>query len=438
MSQDRQLAHQPPESITKPAPSAAGSEGARGVYAAHQSSARISNASTPALREQRGERPLAPPFEHLGDASLQISIIGLSISSSWGNGHATTYRALARGLARAGHAVTFFECDTPWYAANRDCPHPEGATLILYENSDELLTRHQGRLRHADVVIVGSYVRDGVAIGRWVTQNVPGLTAFYDIDTPVTLAKLARGDHEYLEPALVPQYELYLSFTGGPILEQLEDHYGAPMARALYCSVDTDRYTPLSVRERWQLGYLGTYSPDRQPTLERLLFEAARQCPDDRFVVAGASYPPQTEWPDNVQHHTHIPPAQHPSFYASQAFTLNVTRQEMRQAGWSPSVRLFEAAACATPIISDWWEGLDGLLAPGRDVLIATDTKDVLRYFSETSPTQRRALGQNARARVLRQHSHVARARELLQYVGEASRRRPAASPSRISSRGHH
>ena len=222
-----------------------------------------------------------------------------------------------------------------------------------------------------DAVIVGSYVPDGVAVGRWVQAHARGVAAFYDIDTPVTLAKLERGDFEYLSPETIPGYDLYLSFTGGPTLERIEHQFGSPAARALYCSVDDDAYRPVDTPKRWDLSYLGTYSPDRQPTLDRLLMEAARLRPDKRFVVAGPQYPSDIAWPDNVERIDHLPPSEHAAFYSASRFTLNVTRADMIAAGWSPSVRLFEAAACATPIISDLWDGIDAIFTPGREISIS-------------------------------------------------------------------
>jgi spore maturation protein CgeB len=219
------------------------------------------------------------------------------------------------------------------------------------------------------------------------------VTAFYDIDTPVTLAKLERGDFEYLSPDLIPGYDLYLSFTGGPTLQHIERRYGSPAARALYCSVDPDTYRPLDVETRWDLSYLGTYSPDRQPVLDKLLIEPARRCPDRRFVVAGPQYPDDIDWPANVERIEHVPPADHPTFYAASRFTLNVTRADMIKAGWSPSVRLFEAGACATPIISDRWDGLDKLFEPDAEIMLAEGADDVVAALG----TDAAAMGAAAR-----------------------------------------
>jgi spore maturation protein CgeB len=347
---------------------------------------------------------------------MNIVILGLSITSSWGNGHATTYRGLVRALAENGHHVTFLERDVPWYADNRDLADPPYCTTYLYRDLAQLKSEHARIVRDADLVIVGSYVPDGVAVGDWVFDTADGQTAFYDIDTPVTLAKLAAGDFEYLAPRQIPRYGLYLSFTGGPTLRTIETQYGAQRARALYCSFDPDLYAPQSRPLRWDLGYLGTYSDDRQPTLDRLLVETARAARNASFIVAGPQYPHTIAWPNNVQRVEHLAPRDHPAFYNAQRFTLNVTRDAMIRSGWSPSVRLFEAAACGVPIISDWWEGLDTFFEPEREILIAHTSADVLRALS-MSNADRKRIGERARTRVLEEHTAAHRARELEEYV---------------------
>jgi spore maturation protein CgeB len=340
---------------------------------------------------------------------LRVVVLGLSLSSSWGNGHATTFRALLKAFAALGHDVLFLERDVPWYAANRDLPDPSFCQLRLYSSLADL-ARYHSEIANADAVIVGSYVPEGVVVGRWVQETAKGVTAFYDIDTPVTLAKLERDDHEYLTPDLIPGYDVYFSFTGGPTLDLLMKRFGSPAARALYCSVDPDAYPTLEREKRWDLSYLGTYSPDRQPTLERLLIEPARRAPHMRFVVAGPQYPDDIAWPANVERIDHVPPCEHPTFYAASRFTLNVTRADMIRAGYSPSVRLFEAAACATPIISDRWDGIDTLLAPGSEIILAQEAGEVLSVLAGWSDEQRQAMGRAARERILREHTAAHRA----------------------------
>ena len=357
---------------------------------------------------------------------MKLVVLGLSLSSSWGNGHATTYRALLKAFAARGHDVLFLERDVPWYANQRDLADPNFCRLHLYRSLDEL-ERWSAEVRDADAVIVGSYVPDGVAVGRWVQARARGVTAFYDIDTPVTLAKLERSDFEYLSPEIIPGFDLYLSFTGGPTLDRIEQQYSSPAARALYCSVDAEAYRPADVPVRWDLSYLGTYSPDRQPTLEQLLIEPARACPNKRFVVAGPQYPADIDWPFNVERIDHLPPSEHADFYSASRFTLNVTRADMIAAGWSPSVRLFEAAACATPIISDLWDGIDTLLTPGREIVLARSAEQVAEALDRSDA---RELGEAARARVLAAHTATHRAAELETYLRQAAQHQPASPTS--------
>ncbi len=357
---------------------------------------------------------------------MKIIILGLSITSSWGNGHATTYRSLMRELVRRGHNVLFLERDQPWYAANRDMPHPPFGRTEIYKTFSELKTRFAKDIGDSDCVVVGSFIPEGKAIGEWLTSFASGVKAFYDIDTPITLQKVASGDCDYVSADLIARYELYLSFTGGPTLDLIEQEYGSPMARALFCSVDPDEYFPERRRKKWALGYLGTFGEDRQRKLNSLLLAPATMLPSSQFVVAGPQYPRKIRWPANVQRITHLSPAKHRMFYSSQRFTLNLTRAAMVRAGFSPSVRLFEAASCGTPIISDDWPGLKRLFRPGEEILIVSDAREVLEVLRETPEQLAREIGLRARDRVLGEHTSAHRALEFERFVNAA---RKCASP---------
>jgi spore maturation protein CgeB len=351
---------------------------------------------------------------------LKLVVFGLTLSSSWGNGHATTYRALLKAFAARGHDVTFFEREESWYAENRDLAAPDFCRLILYKGIRDL-TRFARIVGQADAIIVGSFVRDGVALAKKLCAR-RGVTAFYDIDTPVTMANLASGECGYLSPEIIPQFDLYLSFTGGPFLRWIEKRYRAKRAVPLYCSVDETLYQPVAAKKRWDLSYIGTYSGDRQATLARLLIEAARLRADMKFAVAGPQYPDDIAWPDNVQRFEHVAPDEHAAFYAASRFTLNVTRRDMIEAGYSPSVRLFEAGACGCPVLSDAWDGLDTLFEPGREIIICENTADSLAALAMPD-TARRAIAKAYRQRVLGEHTGRHRARELEAYLLSADMR---------------
>ncbi|HET6614088.1 MAG TPA: glycosyltransferase [Kofleriaceae bacterium] len=350
---------------------------------------------------------------------MKIVILGLSITSSWGNGHATTYRGLVRALAARGHEVTFLERDVPWYAEHRDFPDSDHVAIRLYRSLDELSRGFAAAIRAADLTIVGSYVVEGTAVCDWVLETARGIRAFYDIDTPITLSELASGKAEYLAASHIPEFDLYLSFSGGPVLRWIESHHGAKMARPLYCSVDPQSHAPSTQEPCWALGYMGTYCEDRQPALQELLLDPARGAPGQRFVVAGPQYPPDLRWPPNVDRIDHVAPSDHGAFFGAQRFTLNLTRRAMIDIGYSPSVRLFEAAACGSAIISDSWPGLEELFTPGKDILVARTAHDTARFLSDISDDDRRAIGDRARQRVLTEHTAAVRAETLEGYIRE-------------------
>lgn len=372
---------------------------------------------------------MAPPPCSRSRHNLRFVFIGLSITSSWGNGHATTYRGLLSALARRGHTVTFLERDVPWYACHRDSTRFAGFTVCLYDSLAMLQRAFADHVRMADVVVVGSYVPDGQAVQRWVRATARGLVAFYDIDTPVTLAALEADRCEYLSRRQLAHCELYLSFTGGPALRRLE-RLGVRVVRPLYCSVDPAQHHPVSRAPLWDLGYLGTYCSDRQPALDALMLRLARRWPDAGFVVAGPLYPESVEWPPNVARMDHIAPGEHSEFYAAQRFTLNLTRADMRRLGYSPSVRLFEAAACGAAILTDDWAGLDEFFIPEDEVLRVRCTADVQWALRECSDGERTALGARARERVLACHTADHRAATLEQYVGELLGARAYSAPA--------
>jgi spore maturation protein CgeB len=327
---------------------------------------------------------------------------------------------MLRALARMGHQVTFFERDVPYYRAHRDLARPDFCQLVLYDAWDPQLARRA--VEQADVAMVTSYCPDGLAACRLVLDTPGPLHVFYDLDTPVTLAALEQhglavpnGAH-YLEPALIPEFDVYLSFTGGAVLEQLRSRWGARHVAPLYGSVDPDVHSPVATPPdelRCALGYLGTYAADRQAGLEQLLIEPARCRPDLRFSVIGSLYPDEIAWPANVARRWHLEPAEHAAFYSASRVSLNVTRESMARHGYAPSGRLFEAAACGSPLLSDWWPGLDAFFEPGQEILVARSAQDALDALS-LSDAELARLARAARERTLAQHTGACRARELL------------------------
>ncbi len=350
---------------------------------------------------------------------MKLVVFGLTISSSWGNGHATLWRGLVKALARRGWKVVFFERDVPYYAANRDLTDLPCGQLVLYPDWNAVRDLARRELREADACMVTSYCPDGVEAGDEVLSAGRPLKVFYDLDTPVTLARRRLGEAIfYLGPRGLRDYDLVLSYTGGQTLQQLRDELGARRTAPLYGHVDPEIHCPAAPNPafRGDLSYIGTYAADRQAALENLLIEPARRRAQTRFVIAGAQYPAVFPWTGNIYFVRHLPPPDHPAFYASARLTLNITREAMAKAGWCPSGRLFEAAACGAPILSDWWPGLDAFFAPGQEIVVARDTEDALSAL-DLSDRELRRIAEAARERVLRDHVSDRRAVELERLV---------------------
>lgn len=351
---------------------------------------------------------------------MKIVIYGLAITSSWGNGHATTYRSLCKALALRGHQIHFVEKNLEWFRHNRDLPHPEFCTVHLYADWNESARGLIRLSKDADAIVVGSYFPDAIPAANELISSGCAPLIFYDIDTPVTVARLRRdGRAGYIEATQVPNYAAYLSFTGGPILREMEERFGSPYAVPFYCSVDPELYRPTASRKEFScaMSYLGTYAADRQSKLMSMLNETAARLSGERFIVAGAQYPLNTPWQSNVERIVHLSPPEHPAFYCSSRFTLNLTRDEMVAAGYSPSVRLFEASACGAAIISDRWKGIEHFLAPGEEILLPGDDYEVAQIITSMLDSDRTRIGLNARERVLSQHTSAHRAIEFERIV---------------------
>lgn len=348
---------------------------------------------------------------------MKIVIFGLSVSSSWGNGHAALWRGLIRALLEAGHRVTFYERDVPYYAANRDLLElPEGGELVLYPDWIAALPRMQRDLDGADVGMVTSYCPDGLEATELVLESAIPVRCFYDLDTPVTLARLEAGEQvSYIGADGLAGFDLVLSYTGGGALDALRTRLGARRTAPIYGSVDPELHRPAPARPEYRglLSYLGTYAADRQATLERLFVEPARLLPAERFVIGGAQYPDAFPWTANTYFVRHLPPPEHPAFYCSSRLTLNVTREAMARMGWCPSGRLFEAAACGVPILSDWFAGLDEFFIPGDEILVAQTTEEAMAALGQ-SETALSGISRRARERALTEHTAARRAAQMV------------------------
>lgn len=367
---------------------------------------------------------------------MKFVVFGLSISSAWGNGHATLLRGLFRALHDKGHEVHFFERDVPYYAVNRDAVSFPFVNLHLYSSWEEVLPLAKRELADSDVGMVTSYCADGAGASRLVLDAKPACSVFYDMDTPVTLSRLERGEAvPYLPSNGLPDFDLVLSYTGGRALEELRRKLSARNVATLYGWVDPDIYYPAGPVPGYSanMSYLGTYSQDRERPFEDLLLAAARRLPDSRFAVGGAMYQNVESWPSNVKHFEHVAPPEHRGFYSSSPLTLNLTRSSMAAMGYCPSGRLFEAAACGTLVLSDWWDGLETFFTPGDQILIASSGEDTIAALSFDAAEVAKMAGK-ARQRTLDCHTAAARAQTLLNLI----ERSPAAAERQdLSLAGH-
>lgn len=354
---------------------------------------------------------------------MKIVVFGLSLSSSWGNGHATVWRSLLAGLRRRGHESIFFERDVRYYSEHRDLTFPRYSELCIYGSWECVAERAWREADDADVAIVTSYCADAIAASALVLESGARLRVFYDLDTPVTLASLSDARPVfYLPPGGLSAFDLVLSFTGGRALGELRSRLGARRVAALYGSVDPDEYKPAERATRFagNLSYLGTYAPDRQASLNRLFFNAARRLPRRRFVIGGSLFPKHCPWAENIYYIPHVPPPDHRNFYSSSPMTLNVTRTAMAAMGFCPSGRLFEAAACGAAIVSDGWEGIENFFEPGQEIIILDNTEDTVAALGLDRNIVA-GIARRARERTLDEHTGLRRALEFERAVEAAS-----------------
>ncbi|MCA1577336.1 MAG: glycosyltransferase [Acidobacteria bacterium] len=353
---------------------------------------------------------------------MKIVFFGLTISSSWGNGHATLLRGLFKALAACGHRITFFERDVPYYAAHRDLIESPHLELHLYNDWSDIVATARKAVAEADVAVVTSYCPDGIEATDLVAASNVDLRVFYDLDTPVTLEALQNGEQlTYIGPRKLVDFDLVLSYTGGAALTALRDQLGARRVVPLFGSVDPDIHHPACSLSGYQadLSYLGTYADDRQQALDELFIQVARRLPEKRFIVGGSKYPIDFPWRQNIWYVQHVAPSAHAAFFCSSPLTLNITRGAMARMGYCPSGRLFEAAACGVAIVSDDWLGLDTFFQPGSEIIVARNTEDVIAAM-QLSPDELAKIAEAGRERVLTSHTAAHRAAELERIFDEA------------------
>jgi spore maturation protein CgeB len=330
-----------------------------------------------------------------------------------------------RALGRRGHAVTFFERTVPRPLArgvHERTPETPAGRLVEYDDWDEIRRDARRELAGCDAAIVTACCPDALAASALVHASGAGVRVLHDLDVPVTLDTLRSGRMPpWVGPSRLADFDLVLGCTGGRALRELGQHLGARRVAPLHAHVDPDVHRPVApvLRYKADLSYLGIHADDRQEALKELFVAPARRRPSKRFVVAGAQYPPGFPRTDNVFFVRQLAPEAHPAFFSSSRLTLDVARRTMAALGHCPSARLFEAAACGARLVCEPWEGLDEFFAPGREVLTASDARELLEALERTD-AELRALAAAARERVLDEHTAGRRAEQLLALLDDA------------------
>jgi spore maturation protein CgeB len=355
---------------------------------------------------------------------MRFVVFGLTASSTWGNGHATVWRGLARALAEQGHALEFYERDQPWYAAHRDATELPGGKLRLHRALAEVAAEAREAADSADVAMVTSYCPDALAATELVLGSRARVKAFYDLDTGVTVSQLRAGEGvPWVGPRGLADFDLVLSFTGGRALALLREVLGARRVAPLHGGVDpaTHRPSPPAPPFRGDVSHLGTWAQGRPEGLESLFVGPAARMPERTFVLGGPMYDDSFPWRSNIRYVRHLEPALHPAFFCSSPLTVSVTRADLAPLGHCPSPRLFEAAACGVPVMSDWFEGLDSFFTPGQEILVARTLEEAVEAIA--TPREELAwIGRRARDRALAEHTAAARARQLVAFCEAAAR----------------
>lgn len=347
---------------------------------------------------------------------MRITFYGSSLLSSYWNGAATYYRGLLHALAALGHEITFFEPDVYDRQAYRDIDLPGWCRVCVYPARIASLRRVTRSASSAEVVVKASgvgYEDDALLAGVLSAASPGAVRIFFDVDAPATLASMAADPTHPLREAL-PSIDLVLTYGGGDPVVTAYRAFGARRCAPIYNALDPDTHHPVPPDPRFagDLGFLGNRLPDREARVHTFFFGAALRRPEDRFLLGGAGWA-QDQVPANVRVLGHVPTADHNPFNVTPRAVLNVSREDMAAIGHSPATRVFEAAGAGACLATDPWRGIEQFLAPSHEVLVVRDGADVAEMLATLTPARAREIGENARRRVLAEHTYDRRAADL-------------------------
>ena len=348
---------------------------------------------------------------------MNIAFFGSSIVSAYWNGAATYYRGIVRALHDRGHRITFYEPDAYQRQQHRDIADPDYATVVVYpgEGEDGVFAMLE-RARSADLVVKASGVGvfDQLLEREVARLRAPErLVAFWDVDAPATLERM-QGDASDPFRALVPDYDLVLTYGGGDPVVAAYAAFGARRCVPIYNALDPETHYPVAPEERFRSDcvLLANRLPDREARIDAFFFRAAEAAPARRFLLGGNGWHDR-EVPRNVTALGHVYTGDHNAVNCSTLAVLNVHRDSMVANGWSPATRLFEAAGAGACQITDAWRGIDEFLEPGREILVAADGAEVAAHVDALTPERARAIGEAALRRVLAHHTYAHRAAQV-------------------------
>ena len=348
---------------------------------------------------------------------MDIAFFGSSLVSAYWNGAATYYRGIVRALHERGHRVRFYEPDAYGRQQHRDIDDPDWARVIVYPGEgDGNALRMVEHARGADLVVKASGVGVFDALLERAVLDLQGPSTrvvFWDVDAPATLDRL-RDDAADPFRALVPRYDLVLTYGGGDPVVDAYLGFGARACVPIYNALDpsTHHRVPHDARFEADLGFLGNRLPDRETRVEDFFLRAAALLPKRRFLLGGSGWQDKA-MPRNVDLVGHVYTADHNAFNVTPTSVLNVSRESMARYGFSPATRVFEAAGAAACLISDAWEGIELFLEPDREVLVARDGDEVAAHVERLDAERARAIGEAALRRVLAEHTYAHRAAQL-------------------------
>ncbi len=351
-----------------------------------------------------------------------ITMIGSSIVSAYWNGAATYYRGICKALAARGHAITFVEQDILERQQRRDIEPPSYLAawrlLDVSAGTEQLEAAIAEAGQQSEIVICCSGLGANDGLVQQLVAELPGtagrglLNIFWDVDAPATLEQAAERDWPFSR--LVQHFAMILTYGGGlPVVEGYQ-RLGARAVYPVYNAVDPEEYHVVvpDPQLACDLLLMANRLPDREARIHDLFFAAARLAPDKRFILGGEGWA-DVDLPANVRYVGHVPTTQHNVMNCSAQFVLNVNRQAMVDYGYSPPTRVFEAAGCASCLITDAWKGVEMFLEPGHEVLVAASAEQIASYLYQISAVQAQAIGAAARQRVLAAHTYDQRATQL-------------------------